>query len=300
MQLGQLRYAIAVHDEGGFTKAADACHIAQSSVSQAILALERELGVALFERRGRTVVPTVAGEYLVRRARALLAEVDQLVRETSRLGSDAELTLRIGFVGGVRHEIVEATGRFAELYPEVSLVIVGGDHLELTERLAAGEIDLAIYEQRERLPERFATALVAELPSWIELSTRDPLARRDGVTVADLRGKPLIIISSKTHRDIERGYFREMLGYPDDFVYVGSRDESVLLIVGNQGYEQCDHVPGHETFRPGLTKVALVGPDGTQLHRPLIAAWLAERGGYYAEEFAETLRRTFSEELGEA
>ena len=121
-----------------------------------------------------------------------------------------------------------------------------------------------------------------------------------GVTVADLRGKPLIIISSKTHRDIERGYFREMLGYPDDFVYVGSRDESVLLIVGNQGYEQCDHVPGHETFRPGLTKVALVGPDGTQLHRPLIAAWLAERGGYYAEEFAETLRRTFSEELGEA
>ena len=269
-------------------------------MSQAILALERELGVALFDRRGRTVVPTVAGEYLVRRARALLAEVDQLVRETSRLGSDAELTLRIGFVGGVRHEIVEATGRFAELYPEVSLVIVGGDHLELTERLAAGEIDLAIYEQRERLPERFATALVAELPSWIELSTRDPLARRDGVTVADLRGKPLIITSSETHRDVERGYFREMLGYPDDFVYVGSRDESVLLIVGNQGYEQCDHVPGHETFRPGLTKVALVGPDGTQLHRPLIAAWLAERGGYYAEEFAETLRRTFSEELGEA
>ena len=47
MQLGQLRYAIAVHDEGGFTKAADACHIAQSSVSQAVLALERELGVAL-------------------------------------------------------------------------------------------------------------------------------------------------------------------------------------------------------------------------------------------------------------
>lgn len=72
-----------------------------------------------------------------------------------------------------------------------------------------------------------------------------------------------------------------MLGYSDDFVYVGSRDESALLIVGNKGYEQCDHVPGHEPRHPGLTKVALTGTDGRQLHRPLIGAWLAERCGHH-------------------
>ena len=297
MRLSQLRYAVAVHDEGGFTKAADSCHIAQSSVSQSVSSLERELGVKLFERNGRTVSPTPAGEYLVRRARAVLAEVDNIARETSRLGSDAELTLRIGFVGGVRHEIVDAIGRFAELYPEVSLVTVGGDHRELTERLASGDIDLAIYEERERLPERFETMLVAKLPSWIELSTRDPLSHRQSITVDDLQGKPLIITSSEEHRAIERDYFHEVLGYPDGFVYVGSRDESVLLIVGNKGYEQCDHVPGHETRHPGLTKVALADKDGRQLHRPLIAAWLADRCGYYAEEFADTLRQAFAEEL---
>lgn len=78
MRLSQLRYAVAVHDAGGFTKAADSCHIAQSSVSQSVSSLERELGVRLFERNGRSVAATPAGDYLVRRARALLAEVDDL------------------------------------------------------------------------------------------------------------------------------------------------------------------------------------------------------------------------------
>ncbi|MDI9590428.1 MAG: LysR family transcriptional regulator [Acidobacteriota bacterium] len=297
MRLSQLRYAVAVHDHGGFTRAADACHIAQSSVSQAISSLERELGVSLFERQGRTVRATPAGEHLVHRARALLEESDDIARETRRIGSDDELTLRIGFVGGVRHEILDAMGRFAETYPEVTPVIVGGDYRQQTERLVAGEIDLAIYERREDLPERFVTYEIAELPSWVELSTRDPLAAHGGVTIADLRGKPLVITSSAENREVERTYFREVLGYPDDFVYVGSRDESVTLVVGMRGYEQCGHVPGHETFHPGLTKVALVGEDGRQLHRPLVAVWLAERSGYYVEEFACALRQSFMSEL---
>lgn len=297
MRLSQLRYVVAVYDTGGFTKAALARHIAQSSVSQAISALEREFGVALFERQGRSVMPTPAGEYLVRRARVLLDEVDDIARETRRVGGDDELSLRIGFVGGVRHEILEAMGSFAEAYPEVTSIIVGGDYRGQTERLRDGEIDLAIFERREELPDAFVTYDIAELPSWIELSTRNPLARRAGVRVADLRGKPLIITSSPGNREVERAYYRQVLGYPDDFVYVGTRDESVLLIVGNRGFEQCDHVPGHETPHPGLTKVALVGDDGSQLRRPLVAVWLKTHAGYYVEEFAAALRQAFADEL---
>ena len=47
-------------------------------------------------------------------------------------------------------------------------------------------------------------------------------------------------------------------------------------------------------------KIATWNVNSLNVRLPQVAAWLAERGGYYAEEFAETLRRTFSEELGEA
>ena len=62
MDLRQLRYALAVVDEGTFTAAATACYVAQPSLSQAVASLERELGVALFERLGRRVELTAAGD----------------------------------------------------------------------------------------------------------------------------------------------------------------------------------------------------------------------------------------------
>ena len=57
MDLRQLSYVVAIVDHGGFTRAAEALHVAQPSLSQAIRALEKELGVALFDRIGRHPAP---------------------------------------------------------------------------------------------------------------------------------------------------------------------------------------------------------------------------------------------------
>lgn len=75
MDLRQLRYFLAVVDHSGFTAGADAEHVAQPSLSQAIKALERELGTPLFERLGRSVRLTAAGEALVEPARQTIRDV---------------------------------------------------------------------------------------------------------------------------------------------------------------------------------------------------------------------------------
>ena len=69
MDLRQLEYVIAVVDEGGFTRAARSVHVSQPALSQAVRSLERELGVELFNRSGRTVALTSAGEALLGPAR---------------------------------------------------------------------------------------------------------------------------------------------------------------------------------------------------------------------------------------
>lgn len=68
----QLEYFLAVVDHGGFTRAADALHVTQPALSQAVRALERDLGARLFQRAGRGVVLAAAGEALVGPARQVM------------------------------------------------------------------------------------------------------------------------------------------------------------------------------------------------------------------------------------
>jgi len=76
MELHQLRYFCAVADTRSFSRAAAQCHVAQPSLSQQILKLESELNVRLFDRLGRTIRLTSAGETFLPRARAVLRELE--------------------------------------------------------------------------------------------------------------------------------------------------------------------------------------------------------------------------------
>ena len=72
----RLRYFISVVDEGGVTRAAERLHVAQPSLSQALRVFEDELGVKLFDRVGRGLRLTSAGEALVGPARQILRSID--------------------------------------------------------------------------------------------------------------------------------------------------------------------------------------------------------------------------------
>src|SRR5665213_411798 len=88
MEIHQLRYFISVAEIGSFTRAAQACYVAQPSLSQQIQKLEDELGQQLFERLGRNVRLTPAGHILYERAARILsslAEARDALRDPARL-----------------------------------------------------------------------------------------------------------------------------------------------------------------------------------------------------------------------
>ncbi|HEY7106381.1 MAG TPA: LysR substrate-binding domain-containing protein [Acidimicrobiia bacterium] len=141
MDLRKLRLFLAVVDEGGFTRAAEAAFVSQPSVSQAIRELESELGTPLFHRVGRGVVLTAAGEALVGPARQVLRDVDAAagaVHEVTglaagRLDLCALPTLAVDpvapLVGAFRtaHPGVAVRLADAEGPPEVGVLVSSGD-----------------------------------------------------------------------------------------------------------------------------------------------------------------------------
>ncbi|WP_028462628.1 LysR family transcriptional regulator [Nocardia sp. 348MFTsu5.1] len=122
MDARQLKYFLAVVDNGGISKAAQALLIAQPSLSQAIATLERDLGVPLFHRVGRNVVLSEAGTELVGPARVVLRDLDD-----ARASVEALKGLRTGRVDIVTmpspgiEPLTTILTRFAVTYPAVTV-----------------------------------------------------------------------------------------------------------------------------------------------------------------------------------
>src|SRR5579884_920467 len=85
MDLQQMRYTIAVAEEGNFTRAAERLYLTQPALSVQVRKLEQELGTPLFVRLGREVALTSAGEAFVAQARRALFEVEQTRRKVAEV-----------------------------------------------------------------------------------------------------------------------------------------------------------------------------------------------------------------------
>ncbi|MFH9070394.1 LysR family transcriptional regulator [Streptomyces alboflavus] len=164
MELRQLQYFAAVADAGGFSRAAERLGIVQSAVSQQVRRLERELGVALFDRSTRHVRLSAAGERLLPEARAVLTAAHRTRQVAADIASGAEGLLRLGTVQGPGDRTYRLLGELRRTAPRLRVRL---RRLPLTERLAAvraGELDAALVRAATTAPG------LELLPVW-----RDPL-----------------------------------------------------------------------------------------------------------------------------
>ncbi len=145
MEIHQLRYFVAVADEGSFSRAAVREHVAQPSLSQQIQKLEGELGQRLFDRLPRTVVITEAGKCLLDYARKILIEIAEARRCLDDLKHDIAGRLAVGAIPTIAPYILpKLIGSFQSLYPKVELEIFEDTTENLALRLEEGTLDLAI------------------------------------------------------------------------------------------------------------------------------------------------------------
>ncbi|MDL9936371.1 hydrogen peroxide-inducible genes activator [Gordonia sp. ABSL1-1] len=192
--LAGLRAFVALARRHHFGTAATDLGVSQPSLSQALAALEKGLGVTLIERTTRRVLLTPDGERLLPRAAAIVEEVDMFVADAGGIDDSLSGVLRLGLIPTVAPYILPTVLRgLARTRPELSLRVVEDQTARLTTQLREGAIDVAVL------------ALPAEIPGTVEIPMYDedfvlalpsdhPFAGRRRVDPASLADLPLLLL----------------------------------------------------------------------------------------------------------
>ncbi len=143
-----LHYFWAVAKEGNLTRAAHQLHVSQSALSAQIKQLEDQVGVALFERTGRTLTLTDAGQLALRYADTIFATGHELQAALSEGRSPDRQVLRIGAVATVSRNFQENFIRPLLTRPDVELALHSGSLPDLLARLRVHSLDLILSNQR--------------------------------------------------------------------------------------------------------------------------------------------------------
>jgi DNA-binding transcriptional LysR family regulator len=214
-ELRQLRYFVAVAEEGSLTRAAARLHVAQQSLSQQIRTLEAQLGAPLFERSSRGVALTDVGAVLLREARPVLAQAERAAEAVRRAARGEQGELRVGFLGSVANYFMPPVVRaFRERHPDVTLHTEDLAIAALVAGLREGSLDAGL--SRPPLVDDLESEVVLREPVAAVLPAGHPLADRAGLTLADLADEPWVL----TPRASWPPWHRK---YDDDFARAGFR-----------------------------------------------------------------------------
>ncbi|HMK79368.1 MAG TPA: LysR family transcriptional regulator [Xanthobacteraceae bacterium] len=232
MELHQIRYFLALCEELNFTRAAQRCHVAQSSLTRAIRALESELGGALFHReRGNSHL-----SQLGQRVRPLLEQayghVEGAKRQAKHFLRLETRTLRLGLMRTLcGADIVALIGALASRHASVALQAQSGCAQALQARLLAGELDAAIYA----LPDLARDQRLDRLPLYREplvvlVHGAHRLAQRGAIRAEEIAGEP-IVSRTRCEYDAAAGQALARLGAEGPVVLQSERDDWVLALV---------------------------------------------------------------------
>ena len=204
MELRHLRYFCSVADAGSFSKAARALYVSQSAISEQVADLEREMGVTLFHRAGRSTLLTAAGEVFLEEARAVLAASQRAVERAQGAERGEIGTLRIGFfAGGIGANFTKTVRRFRRQYPGVRLSLVEMTPTQQWQALVEGRIDLGFTRRLEpQYFEELSSETIRQDEVMAVLPKNHPLALATRgaapVNLRDLAGEQFVLSSRET------------------------------------------------------------------------------------------------------
>ncbi len=237
LEVKSLELLVAIAEEGTVTRAARRLHLTQSALSHRLISLQERLGVALFVRRGRGLALTPIGERLLMRARALLAEMNELEARCHE-PPPTPTELRVASqCFTCYHWLPVLLPHFELRHPDMRVSLVVESTRRAMQALEQDLVDVAICSE-SRQDEEFCSRLLFDDELVLALAPQHSLAHQESVAYADLADQKLYL---HPPAPADKLWFREALGLgscergPSSIRYVPVTDSIIGLVARNHG-----------------------------------------------------------------
>ena len=252
VSLRALRYLVATAEVGNITEAARGLYVSQPSVSAAIAQIEDDYGVQVFIRHhARGVTVTSAGQALVKNARLLLNHARDFDEGAVSLGEDPKGEISVGCFAMLATRFMPGLlTEFGKAHPGISLRLEEGDQQEILQSLLSGRTEIAVSYGFALSPEILGELLV-ELPPFVIVGAKEPLARRSKVSLRELEEEPFLLLDLPK---IRQSAFDERTSRHDG--YGMSQSRRTMIIASSVGqaarYDAQDKTSPHPSRRRRL------------------------------------------------
>lgn len=214
MDIQNIRAFLMIAETRSFSRAAERLFITQPAISKRIATLEESLDCRLFDRLGKNIQLTQAGEALVPGYRKILAEIDESERLISRLREQVSGHLRFGTSHHIGlHRLPPVLREYTSLYTEVELDIRFMDSEQAAELILKGDIELALVTLPEVIEAPLTTLGIWSDPMQCVVAPDHALASISQPSRSTLFGYPMLLQSHNTHT---RHIIESALHIPDD------------------------------------------------------------------------------------
>lgn len=217
MDIHRLQTFVRVYELKSFSRAAQDLYLAQPTISSHIAALERELNVSLFDRYGRSVLPTKAGDILYSHARELIAQLRRTISDMQILKGQVAGELKIGGSTIPGHYLLpDILAGFKKRYPLVDLELKISDSRAIEEDVLDGRLDIGVIGSRGSIQDVHSNPVMKDELVLIG-SSAHIAAQGSRLTVQELPHLPWILREkgSGTRQAMEEGFKSIGLSFDD-------------------------------------------------------------------------------------
>lgn len=292
MEIRQINYFIKAAEMLHFTAAAAACFVTQSTLSQQIKQLEEELGTLLFDRVGKQVRLTEAGDVFLTHARQIILDVKKSRQAILELNNLVIGDLKIGVTYAFSSMLLPALAPFSSRYPGIKIVVEYGTAGELEHQLKQGELDviLAFHDQSENDDLSLEMEHLFSSRIMMVVSKKHPLADLKKISLVELAKVELILPSKGfSSRDLLNELFRK--GRLSPLIKIEMNDVHSLLSMVEEG--NWATIINEKAIITWENLVA-IPISGKEYYKQAFILW--QKGGYRKKSatlFVDELIRTF-------
>jgi DNA-binding transcriptional LysR family regulator len=209
MELRHLKTFIIVAESGGFTRAGEWLGYTQSTITNHIQSLEKEIGSPLFDRLGKKVILTEVGEHMLSYAKKIL-ELSNEALESSQMNGKPSGTIRIGANESLMiYRLPVILYEFKKKYPQVHIILQPSESQGLHNELKSGKFDFALFTNPEKLDVDIVTHSLVRETIVLVAPPGHPLTKQKIVTPADLEGEMLLLTEPGSYRDLLEKWIKE-------------------------------------------------------------------------------------------